>query len=86
MPERRAAERRTERFPVAVTIDAPCELEGHTLNLSRSGVLLEASGKIPITLTIKGQHYQGVLVRAVQERSGGLMSYAIHLTQNLQLQ
>jgi hypothetical protein len=85
MPERRAAERRTERFPVVVTIEAACELEGHTLNLSRSGVLLEASGKIPITLTIKGQRYQGLLVRAVQGPGGGLMSYAIQLTHNLLL-
>jgi hypothetical protein len=85
MHERRAAERRTEHFPVAVSINAPCELDGQTLNLSRSGVLLEASGKIPITLTIKGERYQGVLVRAVQAPGGGLMSYAIRLTHSLLL-
>jgi hypothetical protein len=54
MYERRTAERRTEHFPVAVAIEAPCQLDGQTLNLSRPGVLLEAKGKIPITLTIKG--------------------------------
>jgi hypothetical protein len=85
MHERRTAERRTEHFSVAVAIEAPCQLDGQTLNLSRTGVLLEAKGKIPITLTIKGQRYQGVLVRASQKPGGGLMSYAIQLTHNLLL-
>lgn len=83
MHERRIAERRTERFAVAFSIEAPCQLDGQTLNLSRSGVLLEAEGKIPVTLTIKGERYRGVLVRAVQAVGSGLMTYAIQLTDTL---
>ena len=83
MEDRRGAERHTEHFPVAVMIDGPIGLDGQTLNLSRSGVLLEAQGKIPVTLTIKGERYQGVLVRAVQAIGSGLMTYAIQLTDTL---
>jgi hypothetical protein len=80
MEERRAAERRPEHFPVAVMIEGPIGLDGQTLNLSRLGVLVEAEGKIPVTLTIKGERFQGVLVRAVQAVGSGLMTYAIQLT------
>jgi hypothetical protein len=80
MDERRADECRVEHFAVAVAIEASIELDGHTLNLSRSDVLLEVEGKIPIILTIQGTRYHGVLVRAAQATGGELMTYAIQLT------
>jgi hypothetical protein len=81
--ERRKAERREETFIVSLIVTSPLELEGHTVNLSREGVLLTAQGKIPVILNMKGQHYRGVLVRA-HPADGGKTAYAIQLTETVE--
>ena len=70
MEERRRAQRRYVRFPVELSITAPVALTGQTLNLSRSGLLLEAQGRIPVTITLEGTRYTGFLVRATQNQRG----------------
>jgi hypothetical protein len=82
-PERRKAERRDETFSVSLTLAVPLELEGHTVNLSRDGVLLTAQGKIHVILGMKGQQYHGVLIRAVPGNDG-TMAYAIQLTETVE--
>ncbi len=62
-------QRRTRRrdlgCPVVVTLtDEIVELKGQTVNVSSDGVLLEALGRIPVLVDIKGTTYRGHLVRA----------------------
>jgi len=70
MEERRSAERRAAQFPVTLSITGPVALTGQTLNLSRSGLLLEAQGRIPVAITLQGTRYTCFLVRAAQEQGG----------------
>ncbi len=70
MDERRIAERQVAQFPVTLSITGPVALTGQTLNLSRSGLLLEAQGRIPVAITLQGARYTGFLVRAAQNQSG----------------
>lgn len=81
-PERRIAERREETFMVSLAVAAPLELEGHTVNLSSAGVLLTAQGRLHVILSMKGQQYRGVLVRAYLG-DDGKTAYAIQLTEAL---
>jgi len=81
--ERRKAKRREETFIVSLIVTSPLELEGHTVNLSREGVLLTAQGRIHVILDMKGQQYHGVLVRA-RPADGGKTAYAIQLTDTLE--
>jgi hypothetical protein len=84
MDERRRAERRVAHFPVTLSIAGPVALNGQTLNLSRSGLLLEAQGQIPVTLTLQGSRCSGFLVRAQHKHVGeNIMTLAIQLVDTL---
>ncbi len=84
MDERRRAERRDAHFPVTLSIPGPFALNGQTLNLSRSGLLLEAHGQIPVTLTLQGKRCTGFLVRAQHKHVGeSIMTLAIQLVDTL---
>jgi hypothetical protein len=85
MEERRSAERRVAQFPVTLSITGPVALTGRTLNLSRSGLLLEAQGRIPVTITLEGTRYTGFLVRALLEQRGeeNAITIAIQLVDTL---
>ncbi|MDP6606583.1 MAG: hypothetical protein QF664_10045 [Dehalococcoidia bacterium] len=67
--ERRSAERRREVFPVSVATDGPIEIEGQSLDVSTSGLLLTA-GRIVVQLRFQGKQYRGQLVRAFPMESG----------------
>jgi hypothetical protein len=54
------------------------ELHGQAINGSRTGVLLEAQGRLNVCLTINGREYRGWLARAYRvERN--VYTYAIEL-------
>ncbi len=81
--ERRRAERRKETFPVSVTIPAPIQLEGQSLDFSSFGVLLTSHGQISVQVEIKGRQYQGRLVRAFPMETGAT-AYGFELEEPLE--
>jgi hypothetical protein len=81
-PERRRAERRNEVFPVLVTAEGPVEIEGQSLDVSSSGLLLTA-GRITVQLEFQGNQYRGRLVRAFPMETGET-AYGIELEEMLE--
>ena len=61
--ERRGAERHEGTFPVSMVMTGSVELEGKTINYSRTGVVLEARGRIKVELGFRGKRYNAQLVR-----------------------
>lgn len=80
--DRRRAERRSVSFPVRLSVEQPAVLQGQTVNLSASGVLVTADGKIPVIVEINGVRYAGHLVRAMTI-AGESTAYAIQVTETL---
>ena len=70
--ERRHAERRHETTQISMIIADSQVLEGKTVNLSATGVLLQARGSIHVFLNIRGQQYSGRLVRGFRSSQGRL--------------
>jgi hypothetical protein len=75
--DRRRADRKAEVFPVTLVLGQPVQIEGHTVNLSREGVFLQAQGRIPLLVEIKGKQYRAQLVRALP--MDDTTAYAIEL-------
>ncbi len=81
-PEHRRAERRKEVFPVLLTTEGPIEIEGQSLDVSSSGLLLTA-GRIAVQLEFQGNQYRGRLVRAFPMETGET-AYGIELEERLE--
>ena len=60
------------------------ELDARTVNVSRQGISLEALGRIPLLVHVKGRAYRGHLVRAVPMDSEWT-SYSIALAEDCDL-
>lgn len=76
--ERRQAERRPEISQISMVVAGSQELEAKTVNLSATGVLLQAKGSIRVVLNIRGQRYSGRLVRGFPVEPG-TTAWAIEL-------
>ena len=85
MPEHRRSERLPVVFPVLVTTVEPIAIEGESLDVSRSGLLLTAQGQISLQLEFKGKQYRGRLVRAFPMMETGETAYGIELEETLSL-
>jgi hypothetical protein len=68
--ERRATGRYDELLKVSVVFEESGQLEGETVNWSRSGILILAEGRISVQVSIDGHTYQGELVRAFPVNAG----------------
>ena len=82
--DRRRAERHAETFPVSIRVAESLELVGQSVNYSSNGILLQAHGKIPVVVGIKGKDYRGFLIRAIPSTGPQLTAYAIELTETLE--
>jgi hypothetical protein len=82
-PERRRAERRKEVFPVLVSSFGPIGIEGQSVDVSSSGLLLSAQGQISMQLEFQGKQYRGHLVRAFPMETG-VTAYGIELEETLE--
>ncbi len=80
--ERRTGERREAVIPASLKFTYEIvELDARTVNVSRDGVSLEARGRIPLLVDVKGKLYRGHLVRAVPMDSKWT-AYAIALDED----
>ncbi len=84
-PEHRRSERLPEVFPVLVTTAEAIAIEGKSLDVSRSGLLLTAQGQIWVQLEFKGKRYRGRLVRVFPLMGTGETAYGIELEETLSL-
>jgi hypothetical protein len=82
--ERRATGRYDDQLKVSVVFEESGRLEGETVNWSRSGILIQAAGRISVQVTVDGQEYQGELVRAFPVNAG-TTEYGIKLLTPLTL-
>ena len=79
---RRSSKRRDVFMPASLKFTYEIvELDARTVNVSRQGVSLEALGRIPLLVHVKGKAYRGHLVRAVPMDSEWT-SYAIALDED----
>ncbi len=82
--KRPRADRHEERHPISLVFDDAVELPGHTINWSRTGCVVEASGRLGVQVKIDGHSYRGFLVRAVSGEAG-TTTYGIQLLDPLKL-
>ena len=75
--ERRTQRREDDQTPMGL-IMAAGSLEGETINISRNGALVRATGHISILLRFDGQERRGRLVRATPIDSDTI-AYAVQL-------
>ena len=77
-PERRNFPRFQTSRAISIAVPEMVELCGQAVNASKTGVLIEARGRLKVQVTIDGHAYRGWLVRAYRvERS--TFTYAIEL-------
>jgi hypothetical protein len=77
-PERRNFPRLQISSAVSIDVPEAVELRGQAINASRTGVLVEAQGRLRVRVTISGHQYSGWLARAYRVELG-TFSYAIEL-------
>ncbi|MBT3340153.1 MAG: PilZ domain-containing protein [Planctomycetes bacterium] len=80
--EQRRSERKTLQVPTALMLAAG-SLEGETVNISRHGLLIRATGAISVVVKVDGREYRGRLVRAEPQQDGGSL-YALELDDPIQ--
>jgi len=80
--DRRRHERKDHKAPVGLMMAAGT-LEGHTVNISKDGLLLRGRADIMVTVKIADKEYEGRLVR-VTPIDDETCAYAIQLRKPLE--
>ena len=82
--ERRSFRRRQLSHVVTLVVPEAAVLRGEAVNASKTGILLEARGRLGVRVTIDGHEYRGWLARAYRvERDA--FTYAIELEDALEV-
>jgi hypothetical protein len=69
---------------VTLTVPEPVVLRGEAVNGSRTGILVEARGRLGLRVTINGREYRGWLARAYRVELNAF-AYAIELDDALEV-
>ena len=83
-PERRNFPRLQISSAVSLDVPETVELHGQAINASKTGVLVEARGRLRVRLTINGHQYGGWLARAYRVELA-TFTYAIELEDSVEV-